>query len=302
MISLSYKVRISRQKGYKRRRRLFDTLAQPTPPTGQNECASTGGEFGSQSPLLGPVPCPDKDDPASTMVEYDLSLEKLNHRVLTPFEQRANITLSGHTISFDAIERIEIRAKKTDTTASAGFSRFLDRRLSFDWNGTDVTKEFINDPPPWGPSIGAADRPEMIHVDLLFDRLVTNDSLRKATRTRFRSRNFTDAVEAAFKCLDNAVKEKTGLSDKSGSDLMFTVLNENNPVLQFNELRSTTDRDEQRGYKHLFAGAMTGIRNPRAHEPHLHDDPKTALELLTLANHLMGKVETSREIRATKKP
>jgi Protein of unknown function (Hypoth_ymh) len=36
----------------------------------------------------------------------------------------------------------------------------------------------------------------------------------------------------------------------------------------------------------IFAGAMTGIRNPRAHEHAYLDDPRTALELLALANHL----------------
>ena len=40
----------------------------------------------------------------------------------------------------------------------------------------------------------------------------------------------------------------------------------------------------------MFAGAMTGIRNPRAHEHELKDDPKVALELLALANHLMGEL------------
>ena len=133
----------------------------------------------------------------------------------------------------------------------------------------------------------------MIPVDLLFDRLVTNDRLSQATRTRFRSRNFADAVEAAFKCLDNAVRDRSGLSDKGGSDLMFTVFNEKNPILKLNELHSTSDRNEQEGYKHLFAGAMAGIRNPRAHEHELRDDPKVALETLAFANHLMNKLDAA---------
>ena len=41
----------------------------------------------------------------------------------------------------------------------------------------------------------------------------------------------------------------------------------------------------------IFAGAMTGIRNPLAHEYELVDDPKTALAQLALANHLMKMLE-----------
>ena len=290
MISLSYNVRISRKEGYIPSPRLFDFQAQPTPPTGPKDYLSSVGEVGPQTPLWEPIFPPKEDDPKSPVVEYGLSLEDLNQSVVTPFASRQDMRLDSRTIPFSAIERIEIRASGADTLVSRYLRGLLISIGSFEWNGSDVTREFIKDPPTWGPKIGAPERPESIPVDLLFDRLVTNDPLRQATRTRFRNRNFADAVEAAFKCLDNAVKEKSGLSAKSGSDLMFTAFNEKNPVVKLNELDSTTDRSEQEGYKHLFAGAMTGIRNPRAHEHELKDDPKVALELLALANHLMGKL------------
>ena len=37
--------------------------------------------------------------------------------------------------------------------------------------------------------------------------------------------------------------------------------------------------------------AMTGIRNPRAHESQLADTPESALEMIVLANHLMRKLD-----------
>ena len=43
----------------------------------------------------------------------------------------------------------------------------------------------------------------------------------------------------------------------------------------------------------IFAGSMTGIRNPRAHQHDLMDDPEVALELLGLANHLMRKLDAA---------
>ena len=43
----------------------------------------------------------------------------------------------------------------------------------------------------------------------------------------------------------------------------------------------------------IFAGVMGGIRNPRAHEHEIVDDPEAALEMLIIANHLMRKLEHS---------
>ena len=63
---------------------------------------------------------------------------------------------------------------------------------------------------------------------------------------------------------------------------MREAFSANRPRLRLNRMQTTTDQNEQRGYMELFAGAMTAIRNPRAHEDRLHDDPETALELLTL--------------------
>ena len=187
-------------------------------------------------------------------------------------------------MTFGGMERIQIRAEGIDLEPLSLPRMPLDLLRLFEWSGTDVAKEFIKEPQACGSKIGEPDRPDMVCVDLLFDKPVTNDRLSQATRTRFRSRNFTDAVEAAFKCLDNAVKERSRLLDKGGSDLMFTAFNEKKPVLKLNELHSTTDRNEQEGYKHLIAGALTVIRNLRAHEHELRDDPKVALELLALAN------------------
>ena len=75
---------------------------------------------------------------------------------------------------------------------------------------------------------------------------------------------------------------------------MRRTFSANKPKLRFSDLKTTSESDEQRGYMELYAGAMTGIRNPRAHEHDLEDDPRVALELLTFANHLMRKLVTAR--------
>ena len=233
-------------------------------------------------------------DSASPVVEYGLSLEEINELVVVPLKGLRDVTLNGRTILFGGIERVEIRAEGKDVSVPPLHDEFLNALSRwFESSGTDVTKEFIRDPTAWGPKIGAPDRLEAIPVDLLFDRLVTNEFLQKATHDRFRSRNYADAVEAAFKCLANAVKEKSGDLHKDGPNLMRHVFSERSPLLKFNARESQSERDEHNGYRDIFAGVMTGIRNPRAHEHEMKDSPAVALELLAMANHLMRKLESA---------
>ena len=123
-----------------------------------------------------------------------------------------------------------------------------------------------------------------------FDETVTNESLRSASRKLLSDGHWARAVEEAFKCLNNAVKTKSGLDIKEGAALMRTVFSAKSPVLTLNEFCSRSDKDEQLGYMDIFAGAMTGIRNPRAHDHELDDHPEAALEMLVLASHLMRKL------------
>ena len=125
-----------------------------------------------------------------------------------------------------------------------------------------------------------------------FDELVTSQDLVDATRQLFIDGHYANAVEDAFKCLNNAVKEKSGISS-DGDGLMRRVFSANSPILRLNLFQSESDENEQRGYMDIFAGVMTGIRNPRAHEHEIVDDPEAALEMLIIANHLMRKLEHS---------
>lgn len=149
--------------------------------------------------------------------------------------------------------------------------------------------------PPGGPVMPALGDPLS-----LYDSLVLSEPLRKATRRLFTDGHYARAVEEAFKLLNNAVKERSG-SSKDGADLMRDVFSANSPALKLNDLRSQSQQDEQRGYMDLYAGSMTGIRNPRAHDHKSDDQPQVALELLTMANHLMRKLETAKRARRRKK-
>ena len=125
-----------------------------------------------------------------------------------------------------------------------------------------------------------------------FDEVVTIPEFHGTIRKLFADGHYSRAVEDAFKCLNNAVKKKSRLS-KDGASLMREAFSPNSPILKLNKFVSGSEKDEQRGYMDIFAGTMTGIRNPRAHEHELKDEPKVALEMLVLANHLMRKLNDS---------
>ena len=123
----------------------------------------------------------------------------------------------------------------------------------------------------------------------LFDQLISNIGLRRVSRDLFADGHYTLAVEQAYKYLINKVKARTGLTS-NGYPLMQQVFSGSRPILRFNGLGTQSEINEQRGYAEIYSGAIMGIRNPRAHEHIAMDDPQSALELLTLANHLIRKL------------
>jgi uncharacterized protein (TIGR02391 family) len=66
---------------------------------------------------------------------------------------------------------------------------------------------------------------------------------------------------------------------------MTTAFSPDKPILRFNEFQDASDRDEQRGFMMMFAGAVAGLRNPRAHKL-IKDDPERALEFIAFVSLL----------------
>ena len=131
-----------------------------------------------------------------------------------------------------------------------------------------------------------------------FEELVTDSRLQQVSGSLFRDSHYARAVEEAFKYLNNAVKEKSELANQDGAALMRTAFSSRSPLLFLNAFQSRSERDEQQGYMDIFAGCMTGIRNPRAHDHQKVDQQDVALELLVLANHLMRKLDSATRTEA----
>lgn len=124
----------------------------------------------------------------------------------------------------------------------------------------------------------------------LYDRVITHKATREATRDLYRDGYYALAVEQCFKRLNNVVKQRSK-SDKDGAAMMHQVFGGTAPWLRLNALATQSQRDEQAGYAQIMAGCMSGVRNPRAHEDEFSDEPRRALELITLGQHLMDLLD-----------
>jgi uncharacterized protein (TIGR02391 family) len=142
------------------------------------------------------------------------------------------------------------------------------------------------------PGVVAAAGPAIPSEVRLRDR-VTDPDLLKVSERLFEDGHHARSVEEAFKYLNNLVKARTGLASLDGSGLMKTALSANNPKLKLNAGTTQSERDEQLGYMEICAGSMTGIRNPRAHEHDWEDAEEHAVQMLVLADHLVGRVKTA---------
>ena len=118
----------------------------------------------------------------------------------------------------------------------------------------------------------------------------------RVAESRMNSGHYADAVEGAFKELNNAVKDKAGPkldNELDGQKLMQHVFSQNNPILLVEDnLESQTNKDTQQGYMMMFSGAMSAIRNPKAHE-NMEISKEDAIRKLMFASMLMYKLESS---------
>lgn len=115
--------------------------------------------------------------------------------------------------------------------------------------------------------------------------------IKDVTQRRFNSGQYADAVESAYKLVIKRVKaivlRKTG-EKLDGAKAMGKAFDFDSqpPLVKFNNLISDEEKDEQRGIAFLFKG-ITFIRNRKAHEDVILNDPYKALEYLAIASVLM---------------
>jgi len=129
----------------------------------------------------------------------------------------------------------------------------------------------------------------------LYDLLEFHPRIVKASKSQFKSGHYSDAIFNAFRCIEVLAKKKSGLKGR-GADLMHKIFNEKKPIIKLNKMQEDYDIDEQTGFRFIYAGAMMGIRNPKAHAEVQQKDPYRTLEYLSLASLLAKRLEEGEKI------
>jgi len=139
------------------------------------------------------------------------------------------------------------------------------------------------------------DEPQLVEVANglhPFDERNIHPDISKVSLKLFDNGHYSHATFEAFKFIDNQVKRISGIKD-TGFSLMMAAFDQKAPKVQLNDLATMSDTDEQLGFRHVFAGVMSGIRNPRGHDNEI-DRPDTidlCLDHLSIASVLLRTLE-----------
>jgi uncharacterized protein (TIGR02391 family) len=117
-----------------------------------------------------------------------------------------------------------------------------------------------------------------------YSGLDLHPEIARAASQLYRDGHYANAVESAVKAFNGLVRLRSGL-EADGRPLMQKAFSPSNPILKFNDLSDQSDRDEQMGFMDMFCGAVSGLRNPRAHG-FINDDPERALEFIAFVSLL----------------
>jgi uncharacterized protein (TIGR02391 family) len=131
------------------------------------------------------------------------------------------------------------------------------------------------------------------HILKAYEGLELHPEIARAASKLFRDEHYSNAVEAAVKALNGLVRLRSGL-EIDGNTLMERAFSPTNPTLRFNDLTDQSDRDEQKGFMMLFARAVAGLRNPRAHG-FVKDDPERALEFIAFVSLLAKLLDEAQQ-------
>ncbi len=116
----------------------------------------------------------------------------------------------------------------------------------------------------------------------------------RVSKHKFRFGMHSESVRVAFVEIEDRVrlqvKKLTG-KELSGDALMRLAFSPNNPVIMLGDTSTAEGKDIQKGFMDIFAGSMTGIRNPKSHR-NFEIDELVAMHYLFIASTLMYKLDS----------
>ena len=112
----------------------------------------------------------------------------------------------------------------------------------------------------------------------------------------FEDGHYANAAEDAFVEINDRVKKlfmkvnPTATKVPDGQAAMNTVFSDNAPLVEFCDRSTETGSNIQRGYMQMLAGAMSALRNPKAHA-NITITKADAMRHLMFASMLMYKID-----------
>jgi len=119
-----------------------------------------------------------------------------------------------------------------------------------------------------------------------------SDHLWGAINRDYDNENYTGAILGSIFLLAETIRERTDL-DLDGIALIGKAFGGANPLLKVNNLKTESEKNEQRGVENILRGLFQGIRNPRSHEK-ISDDKKTCDSIVIFINYLLNIIEKSK--------
>ncbi len=123
-----------------------------------------------------------------------------------------------------------------------------------------------------------------IRYNSLKSRLLSNNihhEVLKYCKAEYLEDNYFHCILEASKALFDKIRSISTL-DLDGNILINTVFNEKSPIVVFNSLRTSDERNEYLGFKYLLKSITCLFRNPTAHNPKIYSITTEEDALMTL--------------------
>lgn len=126
---------------------------------------------------------------------------------------------------------------------------------------------------------------DLLHPDII-----------KVSKKLFEDGHYANAAGDAFIEINDRVKrlfqivKPNEANIPDGQAAMNTVFSDNNPLVEFCDRSTDTGRNIQKGYMQMLTGAMSALRNPKAHA-NITITADDAMRRLLYASMLMYKID-----------
>lgn len=124
-----------------------------------------------------------------------------------------------------------------------------------------------------------------------FDERNIHPDITSVSQKLFDNGHFSQATFEAYKHVDKVVAKLSGIKAETGHKLMMAAFDTAHPKIKLTPMTNKSEEDEQAGYRFVFAGTVSAIRNPRGHEVNLPDTIDLCLDHLSLASVLLRRIE-----------